>query len=289
MNLAQRRASQRIDRRNEVQVVTVLKAAGLSRMIHTGANSNGEVIKAMQQVRFLFGKETAHLRVQERAYVVPAFSIAVAAGPATLCLGGSTSGLQAVDAYAADFGHLCSEIEELHEAQTSLRFIPDPIRIVEATPVVIDTLTLLARSTPHAFFRFVYAYCLALDRRYFSALARHAAAGDTQFLQFMDENCLNPWSVERYALEIGLPLRKFNGLFQEKYGVSAKRWLLERRLAHACELLRTTPLRVLDVAMACGFSNHAHFTDTFRKRFLSNPTQYRTQQNRNFAIGANVE
>lgn len=243
----------------------------------------------MQRVRFLFGKNASHLRVGERVHLVPACSVAVAVSSAATSGNEAVRAMNLVEFYPADFGALCDEMLDLRETPLPLTFVPDPVRVVEATPVVIDTLELLARSAPHTFLRFVYAYCLALDHRYFAALARHAAAGDPQFFQFMNEHCLRPWSVERYANELDLPLRKFNLLFREKYGMSAKRWLMDRRLLHACEMLSCTALRVIDIAEACGFSNHAHFTDTFRKRFLCNPTQYRAQQIKNIAIHAVAE
>ena len=275
--------------RPAIQVLTGFGIAISTRIIHTVLNSDDQVSKTMQRVRFLFGKNAAHVRVGEKVHFVPACSVAVAIGSAMAGSGEAGRATDPVEFYPADFGALCDEMRELRETRLPLTFVPDPVRVVDATPVVIDTLELLARSAPHAFLRFVYAYCLALDHRYFAALARHAAAGDPQFFQFMGEHCLKPWSVERYAKELDLPLRKFNLLFQEKYGMSAKRWLMDRRLLRAREMLSSTALRVIDIAVACGFSNHAHFTDTFRKRFLCNPTQYRAQQIRNIAIHAVAE
>ena len=229
----------------------------------------------MHRVLFVFGKSAAHLRVREKVHFVPPCRVAVAVDPVLPPNGELGPDVATIGFHTADFAQFCCEIPEVIDSPGPLVFVPQPVRVIDATPSIIDTLRLLSHSAPYPFFRFVYAYCLALDRDYFSALARYAASGDRQFLQFMEANCLNAWPVERYAQELTLPLRKFNVLFQEKYGTSAKRWLMERRLAHACELLRTTPSRVLDIAFECGFSNHAHFTDTFRKRFLCNPTQYR--------------
>jgi AraC family transcriptional regulator, exoenzyme S synthesis regulatory protein ExsA len=229
----------------------------------------------MQPVRFLYGRYPGRLLVRGAVHAIPAYSVVATLGDAIVCDAGADTDLRVVDFRSADFQRLYPEMVDLLGENLPVRFAPDPVRIVSTSPGVADTLALLAHAAPHTFLRFLYAYCLALDRGYFSALVRYAMAGDAAFVEFIEANCLQQWSVERFAQEFDMPVRKFNVLFQEKYGMSAKRWLLEKRLSHAREMLLSTSLRVLDIALECGFANHAHFTDCFRKRFLCNPTQLR--------------
>ncbi|HTI18327.1 MAG TPA: AraC family transcriptional regulator [Trinickia sp.] len=237
----------------------------------------------MQNVRFLYGKEPGRVLVRGTLHAIPACSIVATSGEAVAfgaCgLSGETH-LHTIDFCSADFQRLHPEIVDLLAETPHLRFVPEPVRIVETSGGVLDTLSLLAAAAPHTLLRFLYAYCLALDRGYFSALVRYAIAGDADLFAFIDANCLQQWSVERFAREFDMPVRKFNVLFHEKYGMPAKRWLLETRLSRAREMLLSTSMRVLDIALECGFSNHAHFTDSFRKRFLCNPTQIRLQATR---------
>ena len=124
--------------------------------------------------------------------------------------------------------------------------------------------------------RFLFLYCLGLDSIYFSRLLESIVGTNNELLEFFDKNRLNPWTVSRYADELGISTRKLNFLFYEKFGMSAKQWLLDQRLKKGCELLLSTRLRVADIAMECGFSNHAHFSDSFRRRFQQCPSHMRS-------------
>ncbi|UCQ48545.1 helix-turn-helix domain-containing protein [Edwardsiella ictaluri] len=81
--------------------------------------------------------------------------------------------------------------------------------------------------------------------------------------------------MARYADLFGLSQRKFNQLFNEKFGMAPKRWLLRQRLGHARQLLETTSKKVIDVALESGFCNAAHFSDCFRRHFSQSPSEVR--------------
>jgi AraC-like DNA-binding protein len=258
-----------------------LSVGGGTILFHTTARFRHET--PMQPVRFLYGRYPGRLLVRGAVHAIPAYSVVATLGDAIVCDAGADTDLRVIDFRSADFQRLYPEIVDLLDERPHGRFAPEPVRIVATSSGVTDTLVLLTHAAPHTFLRFLYAYCLALDRGYFSALVRYAMSGDAAFVEFVEENCLQQWSVERFANEFGMPVRKFNVLFQEKYGMSAKRWLLEKRLSHAREMLLSTSMRVLDIALECGFSNHAHFTDCFRKRFASNPTQLRMREGNRLA------
>lgn len=136
-------------------------------------------------------------------------------------------------------------------------------------------LSLAENRATVALLRFVYMYALYYQRWYFSALLKFCLSNDHSFFAFIESHCLNAWPVARFAKEFGMPLRKFNSIFHEKFGMTAKQWLIERRLQHALHLIESTPKRIVDIALECGFSHHAHFTDSFRKRYQCSPTEIR--------------
>ncbi|OVZ95772.1 AraC family transcriptional regulator [Yersinia sp. 2105 StPb PI] len=149
------------------------------------------------------------------------------------------------------------------------KILPANNDIIYATEQLVD----IERS---ASLRFLYLYCLGLDAIYFSRLLESIVGTNNELLEFFEKNRLNPWTVSRYADELGISTRKLNFLFYEKFGMSAKQWLLDQRLKKGCELLLSTRLRVADIAMECGFSNHAHFSDSFRRRFQQCPSHMRS-------------
>jgi AraC-like DNA-binding protein len=146
---------------------------------------------------------------------------------------------------------------------------------VPADAKLIDAAELIAEADPEAMLRFALTYCLAVDRDHCAAMLHWMVNGDHDLFDFIEAHRLQPWPVSRYADELGLTLRKFNQLFQEKYGISAKSWLLEERIKYAKELLQTTSSKVTDIAIEVGFSTHAHFCDSFKRRYGISPTDLR--------------
>jgi AraC family cel operon transcriptional repressor len=58
-------------------------------------------------------------------------------------------------------------------------------------------------------------------------------------------------------------------------GTTATDVVNEARLDHAALQLRMTPLKIIDVALECGYQNIGHFYGLFRQRFGVSPRQYR--------------
>jgi AraC-like DNA-binding protein len=52
------------------------------------------------------------------------------------------------------------------------------------------------------------------------------------------------------------------------------------RIRQACELLRNTDQSIMQVAMAVGFSDGAHFTRTFQREIGMTPRAYRDSKQR---------
>ncbi|CAI8741747.1 AraC family transcriptional regulator, exoenzyme S synthesis regulatory protein ExsA [Pseudomonas chlororaphis] len=228
----------------------------------------------MQGVRLLFSRYGGQVHIGNISERLPPHSLAMTQNT-TLC--SADPDIRCFDFHPAHFKHLYTEISDLLIPADHAFFCPTPIRAVQIQEELTNVLELLAQGAPETLLRFAYVYCLGVDRRYFSALLQNLLTGDYPFLEFIETHALNQWPVARYALELGIPLRKFNALFQEKYGSPAKRWLLEKRLSRSRELLVSTPLRVLDIALECGFASHGHFTESFRKHYRCNPTQFRQQ------------
>ncbi len=64
-------------------------------------------------------------------------------------------------------------------------------------------------------------------------------------------------------------------LFQDTHHCSAKKYLIQIRIYHACKLLETTSIGLKEVAYSVGFQDEIHFMKTFKKMMNQTPTQYR--------------
>ena len=63
--------------------------------------------------------------------------------------------------------------------------------------------------------------------------------------------------------------------FKKEIGLSPMDYLMQVRLEKAKRLLRRPERTVTEIALYCGFSSSAHFTDVFGKNYGRTPNQYR--------------
>jgi AraC family transcriptional regulator len=77
------------------------------------------------------------------------------------------------------------------------------------------------------------------------------------------------------AAEAGCSRSHFIRMFRAAVGRTPHRYLLDYRLGKAQALLEQGSLPVGQIAAACGFVSHAHFSSAFRTRFGVAPSTYR--------------
>ena len=78
----------------------------------------------------------------------------------------------------------------------------------------------------------------------------------------------------------------FTHAFKEETGVSPIQYLLKVRVERACELLADTDDKIIDIALAVGFSHPQRFNESFKKYAGVSPTEFRRQNRRNHSAGA---
>ncbi len=66
-----------------------------------------------------------------------------------------------------------------------------------------------------------------------------------------------------FVEECGLSVSHFSRAFRRTAGAAPHHWLMTRRVEAAKEKLRDSRLSLLDVALACGFSDQSHLTRVF--------------------------
>ncbi len=82
-------------------------------------------------------------------------------------------------------------------------------------------------------------------------------------------------SLEDLASEVGLSRYHFARAFKTSTGVSPHRYLTQRRVDKAKELLRATEMPMIDLALAVGFASQAHLCDWFRRLVGMSPGEFR--------------
>jgi AraC family transcriptional regulator len=77
------------------------------------------------------------------------------------------------------------------------------------------------------------------------------------------------------AAESGYSRSHFLRTFRAAMGCSPHQWLTRLRLEQAKTMLRENSPSLIAIALDCGFSSHAHFSNTFRQIVGVTPSDYR--------------
>ncbi len=175
--------------------------------------------------------------------------------------------------------------------ETTLFFFSDPLlrRALDAAtppgaPGESPELALLAdvrlRLTPareltdgaaHArFLALIRALCVASPSTA-GAFARLLTNRRRSLRDFMRAHFDKPLQLVDYAYLTGRSERSFRRDFKARFGESPKRWLVDRRLERARELLFADTFSVAEVAAAVGYTNTSHFIKLYRERYGMTP------------------
>jgi AraC family transcriptional regulator len=91
----------------------------------------------------------------------------------------------------------------------------------------------------------------------------------------MDANLDKEITIARLACDCGLSTSQFARAFRQSTGCPPHRWLLQRRIKRAQDLLLTSNKTLAEIARACGFSDQSHLTRAFGKTVGTSPGLWR--------------
>ena len=83
-------------------------------------------------------------------------------------------------------------------------------------------------------------------------------------------------SSKKLAAIAGFSVSQFERRFAKSFGTSPRQYLLRVRIEAAAHSLASSSQTISEIALACGFCDHAHLSRTFRKIMHLSPTQYRS-------------
>jgi len=92
---------------------------------------------------------------------------------------------------------------------------------------------------------------------------------------FLGARLGEPVSVEQMAGRARLSPSRFHAVFKREFGVSPSRYLVELRVRHAGELLRTSDWTLAHIAHLCGFAAVHSFAKAFKRVKGITPDEFR--------------
>jgi AraC family transcriptional regulator len=82
-------------------------------------------------------------------------------------------------------------------------------------------------------------------------------------------------SLEQVARECRLSVSHFARAFTRSTGISPHRWLMQRRVDVAKDLMLSTDSSLVEISLKCGFSDQSHFTKVFAEATGETPGRWR--------------
>ena len=81
------------------------------------------------------------------------------------------------------------------------------------------------------------------------------------------------WALDELARQVHTSPFHLARVFKDEVGLPVHRYLIRTRLARALRAMQTSCADLTQIAHACGFASHSHFTSSFRSVFGMTPTQ----------------
>lgn len=95
-----------------------------------------------------------------------------------------------------------------------------------------------------------------------------------RFIQFVDDNYMNPVRLSDFAAQEGRSLSHISHFVQSTMNQSFREYVDLVRFNAACKMIATEHRKMIDVCMACGFSDYRYFSKAFVKRTGKTPEAY---------------
>ncbi len=112
------------------------------------------------------------------------------------------------------------------------------------------------------------------------SVSRAKGARMRGIMQYIDEHFQEKLLLSDIAEREGLNLYYLSHFFKDTFGISFQNYLTKIRCEHARQLLLLSDYSLLDISIACGFSDPKYFNRRFLEQYGVSPKEYR----KNFAV-----
>lgn len=173
-----------------------------------------------------------------------------------------------------DLSQFPSDVKRPKESVVKLKDRPDVISLFESmTPYfyseIKPTESLINLKVQEAIHML-----LNIDPGFYASLFDFTEPWKIDIMEFLNSNFMYDLSMEEIASFTGRSLSTFKRDFQKVSELSPQKWLIQKRLEAARELLREKDKSVTDVYMEVGFKNFSHFSRVFKEQYGKAPSDF---------------
>ena len=108
--------------------------------------------------------------------------------------------------------------------------------------------------------------------------AKDSELDDFQVKKVVESNILSQISIEEMAFLCNMSLSTFKRRFVRIFKDSPGRWILQKRMDRAKELLQHNGTKPGEIFYQLGYENHSSFTKSFRQTFGMTPGEFRKKR-----------
>lgn len=113
---------------------------------------------------------------------------------------------------------------------------------------------------------------LATDENLYASLFDFADPWKIDLMEFMNNNYMQELTMEEMASYAGRSLATFKRDFKKVSTLSPQKWIINRRLEAAYDLIRSGGASITDICYKVGFKNLSHFSKIFKEKYGMAPT-----------------
>ena len=112
---------------------------------------------------------------------------------------------------------------------------------------------------------------LQMDERFYPILFDFTEPWKIDILDYLNENYMYELSIEEIAFFTGRSLATFKRDFKKISELTPQKWLIQKRLQVAHDMLKGNNSKASDVYVEVGFKNLSHFYTAFKKQYSFSP------------------
>nr|WP_233343158.1 AraC family transcriptional regulator [Hyphomonas sp. Mor2] len=157
--------------------------------------------------------------------------------------------------------------------------------ITSAAVMLLEALRLGGASSDVMFESLARVFLVKLVQKYgddrsheIAFSSSFTAAHYKRVLDFAAQNFGKPIQIEDLAREAGLSASHFTRLFKSVIGDSPYQFLMRYRVERAAEMMMDPAKALIEIALACGFSDQPHLTRVFKQYYGQTPKAWRKAQ-----------
>ena len=98
-----------------------------------------------------------------------------------------------------------------------------------------------------------------------------------QTIEYIHSHIENDIQISELANLVSLTVNHYSHVFKDHFGMSPKKYILQKKLDYAQNLLATSFFNVNEIAHKLGFDNETYFSRLFREKIGVSPSEYKRQ------------